>query len=301
MQKIGVMGLGGIAIKAYLPVMLQMQEQVEWHMFTRNEDKLATLKAKYGLNHTFHNFDTFIESGITAVFIHTPTDTHAQLIRKFLNKGIHVYVDKPVSEDINEVIELHDLAAQKGLILMTGFNRRVSPINTRLKAVPNKSVITVQKTRENALQDTTFALYDMMIHVVDLALFLLDAPVINTHYRVVEIEGALQHASIQFETEYSTATAMINMKSGGRSETVEVMSASGFYRSEEMDRLIINNSEGCSVERFGDWTPTLDKRGFTQIITTFVQAAKRKEASLNFTSESSIKSHQYIANLIKHI
>ncbi|EPC85414.1 dehydrogenase-like protein, partial [Lacticaseibacillus paracasei subsp. paracasei Lpp43] len=40
MLTIGVMGLGTIAQKAYLPVYTQMQNQVHWVLSTRNDDKL---------------------------------------------------------------------------------------------------------------------------------------------------------------------------------------------------------------------------------------------------------------------
>ena len=49
MLTIGVIGLGTIAQKAYLPVYAQMQNQVHWLLNTRNEDKLEQLSAQYGL------------------------------------------------------------------------------------------------------------------------------------------------------------------------------------------------------------------------------------------------------------
>lgn len=36
MKKIGIIGLGGISQKAYLPVMMAMGQEVEWHLYTRN-------------------------------------------------------------------------------------------------------------------------------------------------------------------------------------------------------------------------------------------------------------------------
>ena len=39
-MKIGVIGLGDIAQKAYLPVMVEMQDEVEWHLCSRNGETL---------------------------------------------------------------------------------------------------------------------------------------------------------------------------------------------------------------------------------------------------------------------
>ncbi|ANK61606.1 hypothetical protein AYR56_02900 [Loigolactobacillus backii] len=80
MLKIGVIGLGNIAQKAYLPVMAGMQDQVEWILCTRNNEKLQYLQQRYGFKKVVHSVTDLLELAPTAVFIHTPTETHAQLI-----------------------------------------------------------------------------------------------------------------------------------------------------------------------------------------------------------------------------
>ena len=42
MQKIGIVGLGGIFQKAYLPY-LRTLSGIEWHLFTRNQSVLAKI------------------------------------------------------------------------------------------------------------------------------------------------------------------------------------------------------------------------------------------------------------------
>ncbi|WP_268744057.1 hypothetical protein [Pediococcus pentosaceus] len=41
MIKVGVIGLGNIAQKAYLPVYSELQDRFEWHLSSRNAEKLA--------------------------------------------------------------------------------------------------------------------------------------------------------------------------------------------------------------------------------------------------------------------
>ena len=50
---------------------------------------------------------------------------HGAVVRQLLQAGIHVFVDKPLSEELAEVKELQALAAAKNLRLMVGFNRRL--------------------------------------------------------------------------------------------------------------------------------------------------------------------------------
>lgn len=120
MEKIGVIGLGNIAQKAYLPVMASLQDKYEWHLTTRNVEKGQKLAAKYGFTHLHQTLDQLIAEKPLAVFVHTPTSTHENVIKQLLNAGINVYVDKPVSEDLQVVEELYKLADTNNLMLTCG-------------------------------------------------------------------------------------------------------------------------------------------------------------------------------------
>ncbi len=149
-MKIGIIGLGNISQKAYLPVMMAMDKEIEWHLFTRDQEKLAKIGKKYRITNLYSSVEDLLMSGIEAVFIHTATHIHEVLIRQCIEKGIHVYVDKPISENIDEVKALMDLAEEKNVLLVTGFNRRFAPMIQKVKEVPNKSMILVQKTKPNS-------------------------------------------------------------------------------------------------------------------------------------------------------
>ncbi len=55
-----------------------------------------------------------------AVTIVSPENTHAEIVRKALNKGIHVFCEKPLSTRLDEACELVKLANQKNLLLRLG-------------------------------------------------------------------------------------------------------------------------------------------------------------------------------------
>lgn len=55
---------------------------------------------------------------IDAVIIATPVFTHFSLAKKALNKGKHVFLEKPMASSVAECEELMDIAARKNLILM---------------------------------------------------------------------------------------------------------------------------------------------------------------------------------------
>lgn len=60
MKKIGVLGLGNIAQKAYLPVITSLQDTYEWHFCTRNADKRQKLMRQYGITHGEGNVEELI-------------------------------------------------------------------------------------------------------------------------------------------------------------------------------------------------------------------------------------------------
>ncbi|CAM4277294.1 Gfo/Idh/MocA family oxidoreductase [Erysipelothrix inopinata] len=294
MLKIGIIGLGNIAMKAYLPTYSNLNSRVDWCLYSSNSDKLETLTKTYGFKNTFTDLDELVNCGLDAVMIHTPTDTHAELIQKFLEAKIHVYVDKPISENIDEVNALLDYAKSNKLILMTGFNRRFAPHYQEQKKVSNKSMIMVQKHRENTDQEAKFAIFDMMIHCVDTLVYLLDEPIISHHVRTVTHDGILDHAHLEVHTENCTGTATINMHSGGRSESVEVMSVDSFSRCEDMTDLRVQQNGTLTIHHFSDWTTTLEKRGFVQVVETFLHAVEINKQPDTVEYESTRITHELV-------
>src|SRR4051812_38485945 len=108
MLKIGIIGLGDIAQKAYLPVL--STRDAELHLFTRNTDKLAEIGSRYRISNLHADLDSIISSGISAAFVHTATTSHEDIIRRLLTSGIHVYVDKPITYDYASAEDLTLLA-----------------------------------------------------------------------------------------------------------------------------------------------------------------------------------------------
>ena len=86
MIKVGVIGLGNIAQKAYLPVYSELQDRFEWHLSSRNAEKLAHIQKQFGFQYGSTNSDELITEGVEAVFVHTPTATHYDIINDSRNR-----------------------------------------------------------------------------------------------------------------------------------------------------------------------------------------------------------------------
>ncbi len=57
---------------------------------------------------------------LDGVVIATPPETHYELAKKFLETGLHTFVEKPLAASYKEAVELENIAIEKGLTLAVG-------------------------------------------------------------------------------------------------------------------------------------------------------------------------------------
>ena len=229
-MKIGVIGVGNIAEKAYLPTYAKKQGTLDFYFATRNKETKERIQKEYGFQHLYETIDELLEEKIEACMIHAATKVHYELAKKCLENGIHVYIDKPLSVHLNEVRELQELADKNQKILMIGFNRRFAPMVEELKRIPDKRLIHLQKNRIAAKGTTEFVLYDLFLHLIDTAVYLLDEPILRTKYQIRETKEFLEYAILQLETQNQTAILTMDLASGANIEKYQVTSKNGLMK-----------------------------------------------------------------------
>lgn len=111
-MKIGLIGLGDIAKKAYLPV-LSEKEGIELVLCTRNGETLQQLASKYRIKESVRTIEELIKSNIDAAFVSTATEAHFEIAEELLENGIHVYIDKPISLHFEQTERIVQLAKKK--------------------------------------------------------------------------------------------------------------------------------------------------------------------------------------------
>lgn len=295
-MKIGVIGIGNIAQKAYLPVMVEMQDTIEWHLCSRNQEALESIGKKYGFNHLYVSIEEWLDSGIEAAFVHVATVAHGEIIRTLLERGIPVYVDKPISDRLEETKELIELADAKGLLLTAGFNRRLAPLVQRLKEIPDKKMIIIQKDRVKNVEEVRFAIYDSFIHIADTALYLLDDEVVSVQSHIVEKDGELKRVWLVLETNTTSCFVSMNYEAGANQEVMEVQSLEGVVRVMNLTDMTITRKGEKQIVSFEDWEGTLCKRGFAPLIHEFVEGIAKKENPVS--TESAYLSHSLCEKIL---
>ena len=138
--RVGIVGLGGIAQKVYLPILSQATHWELVGAYTPNQQKNCLLCQQYRIV-AFFSLDE-LAANCDVVFIHSSTNTHYDIAEHLLRKGLHVYIDKPLADRLDQAEALVALAEKQQRTLMVGFNRRFAPFYQTIKAqMPSASAI----------------------------------------------------------------------------------------------------------------------------------------------------------------
>ena len=78
---------------------------------------------------------------IDCVIICTPTSSHYDLIKRALILGKHVFVEKPLSQSLEEIKECYNIAESNKLNLLVGYNRRFDSVIQNLKKKVDEGAI----------------------------------------------------------------------------------------------------------------------------------------------------------------
>jgi len=261
------------------------------------QGNVGTSREKYGFDRLYTDMDEWMGSGIEAVFVHVATAAHATVIRSLLEHGISVYVDKPISDDLDEVKQLIELADSKGLLLTAGFNRRFAPMTRRLKEIPGKNMLFIRKDRINLVEPVRQAVYDLFLHIADAALYLLDEEVLSVQSKIIEKEGNLKRIWVELETKSTSCFVSMNYEAGANQEVMEIQSPEGIIRVVDLTDMTTSNQTGTQLTSFGDWEGTLRKRGFEPLIRDFIDGIMKKENPV--TTESAYLSHSLCEKILQ--
>lgn len=298
-MKIAIIGLGDIAQKGYLPV-LSEKENIELILCTRNKETLNKLSKKYRVTQCVQTVDELIDKGIDAAFISTSTEVHFEIAEKLLENGINIYVDKPISLNFNETKRLVKLAEEKGLVAMVGFNRRFSPMINQLKTHGKADIIIIQKNRFQFPDQTRRAIVEDFIHVVDTLRFLMGTEVKKIEVKYLEKNNLLHNVVIQLIGEECTAIGIMNRDNGATEEIIEYMTAENKFVVENFVETTQLHNKDKKISKFGDWEPTLYKRGFYQIIDHFVSCVEGNKTPSPSISDSLI-THEICEKIVMMI
>ncbi|MFE9613572.1 Gfo/Idh/MocA family protein [Streptomyces sp. NPDC006012] len=296
-MKVGCIGLGDIAQKAYLPV-LGMQPGLELHLQTRTPatlDRVAdSLHVPAAQRHA--TLDSLLAQDLDAAFVHAPTEVHPEIVTRLLEAGIPTYVDKPLAYELTDSRRLVALAEQRGTALAVGFNRRHAPGYAQCADHP-RELILMQKNRVGLPEEPRTMILDDFIHVVDTLRFLLPGPFDDLTVRARLRDGLLHHVVLQLAGDGFTALGVMNRLSGSTEEILEV---SGRDAKRQVVNLaeVIDHKGQPSVRRRGDWVPVARQRGIEQAVLAFLDAVRAGEV---LSARDALATHELCERVVRAV
>src|SRR5579875_2000784 len=109
---------------------------------SRDPERASAYAGRKGIERAYGGYEQLLaDPEVDVVYISLPNGMHVEWSQRALEAGKHVLCEKPLSRSAQEVEQLFDLAADRGLHLSEAFMYRHHPQTKRLKALVESGAI----------------------------------------------------------------------------------------------------------------------------------------------------------------
>ncbi|WP_058913956.1 Gfo/Idh/MocA family protein [Entomohabitans teleogrylli] len=278
--RIGIVGLGNIARKAWLPVLAAAEEWTLSGAFSPGREKAQALCAAYRM--PYYSSLRELAANCDAVFVHSATSSHYAVVSELLQAGVHVCVDKPLAESLSDAERLVEMAERRKLHLMVGFNRRFAPLYRQLKSLADGAAsLRMDKHRADSVgpRDLRFTLLDDYLHVVDTALWLSGGKGrLQSGAILTSDEGEMLFAEHHFAHEHLQITTCMHRRAGSQREWLQMVTDGGLFDVTDMREWRSEQHHGVVCQPTPGWQSTLEQRGFVGCARHFIDSVANQTA-----------------------
>ncbi|WP_211745235.1 Gfo/Idh/MocA family oxidoreductase [Paenibacillus sp. Marseille-Q4541] len=306
--RVALIGLGDIARKVYLPI-LSVHPRVEIvGVMNRSMNKVEEVMQLYRISKGTTSIKELLGWEIDAVFIHSATESHHELVMACIEQGIAVYVDKPLSYDLKESIEMAAFAESMNILLAVGFNRRFAPLYRDAKSwITEKGAIehiSLSKHRSKLSTDSArVTVYDDFIHMIDTLLWLSGEDYELVSHQLHSSPGGslLQgHGQIRFgEKNEGFGTISTIRFAGADLERVELHGQGRTTIVEQMETAKRwEPGRGETIITCGNWDSIVKRRGFVQTVEHFLDHIDKDQELCELHAAHLLASHELAEQLL---
>lgn len=251
-MNIGLIGAGRIG-KIHAEIMTKHVPQAKiktlYDPFVNEE--IEEWAKELGISKVTKNQDDILnDPEIKAVMICSPTNTHTDFIIAAARAGKQIFCEKPISFDVDQIIEALKVVKECGVKLQIGFNRRFDHNISRLKnsikagAVGDVHIVKIT-SRDAAPPPVSYVkvsggiFLDMTIHDFDQARFLADSDVMEVYAQgAVLIDPEIGKAG-------DVDSAIVTLKfASGALGVIDNSRKSGYGWDQRAE---VHGSKGCAI------------------------------------------------------
>lgn len=201
MLKAGVLGAGHLG-KIHLRLLQESEKYELVGFYDPNKEYAQKIADQFGY-HLFDSVASLIDA-VDMVDIVTPTLSHFDCAKEAIEKGKHVFIEKPITNTLQEAEALRTLASQNHVRGQVGHVERFNPAFMAVKdVIETPMFIETHRLAEFNPRGTDVpVVLDLMIHDIDIILSVVKSKVKNisaSGVSVISETPDIANARIEFE------------------------------------------------------------------------------------------------------
>jgi virulence factor len=281
--RIGIIGLGSMAQRAYLPVLASLETVDLAVIMSRHLDAVERFRDRYHVTAGVTDLPDFLRQDLQAAVVLTPAPTHFDIVRRLLEAGLDVLVEKPATQSSRETAILGELAERGGRVFMVAFNRRYAPLYQQAKELftgRRVALCLAEKHRERAVNPSLFDhYYEEDIHMIDLLRWYGgEAQAVSTQ-SLVRDGRLMDAASLVAFDGGGMGVLAASLEGGGWLERVTLHGEGLSVQVDAFRELRVlhgNQDQVGGREMAAEWLTSQRIRGFEQLIEHFVDCVQQR-------------------------
>lgn len=260
--KVGLIGCGWFAQAVHLPILRRLPEVDLIALAEPDPNRRQEASHSIQAAQVYADYrDLLNMRDLDAVIVSVPTSLHAEVAIAAIQKGIHIYLEKPIATSMDEADKVIEAWKQAGVVGMIGFNYRFNALHIearkQLQAKRLGSLVSVRSVFSTPVRTMPAwkharstgggVLLDLASHHIDLVRFLFQQEVRTVS---ADIESR--------RTEHDTATVHLEIGDG-----LQVRSFFSLCAQDEDRFEICGHSGTLTVDRYRSLDVEIDDAGGT--------------------------------------
>ena len=138
----GIIGVGDVTERKAAPAIFRAADSDVVHVMRRDPERARDFAARHGVARWSTDASAVVEDPeVTAVYIATPTATHAEYAIAAARAGKHVLVEKPMAMSAPEATRMVEAAEDAGVHLWVAYYRRELPRFAKVRELLDAGVL----------------------------------------------------------------------------------------------------------------------------------------------------------------
>ena len=266
---IGLIGAGNFTKMTLLPALKGTKARIK-HIVSAGGVNGTVLARKHNIEQSTTDYNLVLEDKeVDLVMITTRHNLHADMVTKALDKGKHVFVEKPLALNQHELESIEASYQKSNGTLMIGFNRRFSPHIKKIKSLVGDASMNIIATMNAGSIPPEVWVHDMAVgggriigeacHYLDLIVFISGSKIKSVCMNALgeNPKENTDNASILVKLENGSTGVVNYFSNGAKSYSKERLEVFSQEKTLIMDNFI--KTSGYGIKGFSKLKTKLDK------------------------------------------